>query len=213
MGFYVVHVTLPQYLAKLNEMDSSLEKGKAGGRMNHIVLWKWKQPNFKQVYTAEHVNVMRRYASPEHARDERRLICVTDDPTGVDKDGYVPALERLHGPAEPERHQPSIVLPSPEALRCHDAKEHGHPGRRADRLGRHRHGRGRRHAAALSKTRNTLLVGRFVAPTIIRVFNGSMFMFTAREHQEIWSRFDPKVTPDRCHKAGYLGSDQSWLSL
>jgi hypothetical protein len=46
----------------------------------------------------------------------------------------------------------------------------------------------------------------------LRVFNGSMWMFTAGTHEELWTTFDPIRTPDRVHRAGFLGSDQSWLS-
>jgi len=44
------------------------------------------------------------------------------------------------------------------------------------------------------------------------VYNGSFQMFTAGDLQEIWSEFDPETSPMAAQHAGYLGSDQSWLS-
>jgi hypothetical protein len=177
---------------------------------HHIVLWKWKQPNFKQVYTAEHVNVMGDMLRRNTRGMNVRLICVTDDPTGVDMDTFSLWNDFMDLP-----NRSGINLPSCyRRLKLFDATTQKNMGIPEG-------------ARIVSADIDTVVAGdmrpllenpkHFVGWAVrgahhLRVFNGSMFMFTAREHQEIWSRFDPKVTPDRCHKAGYLGSDQSWLS-
>lgn len=45
------------------------------------------------------------------------------------------------------------------------------------------------------------------------VYNGSMFMFEAGKHTDIWSTFDPHVSPQQSRLAGYFGSDQGWISF
>jgi hypothetical protein len=45
-----------------------------------------------------------------------------------------------------------------------------------------------------------------------RVYNGSFQMFHAGTLQDIWGEFDPDYSPRAARQAGYLGSDQSWLS-
>jgi hypothetical protein len=46
-----------------------------------------------------------------------------------------------------------------------------------------------------------------------KVFNGSFQMFDAGDLQEIWSEFDPMMSPYRAQRALFMGSDQAWLSM
>jgi hypothetical protein len=180
--------------------------------MHHIVFWKWKQPNFKQVYTSEHVNVMADMVLRNSRGLNTRLICVTDDPTGID-----PKIDTfpLWNDFASLPNRSGLNLPSCyRRLKLFDATT--------------QHNMGIQEGSRIVSMDIDTVVANELRPLLskeehfvgwavrgahhIRVFNGSMFMFTARQHQEIWSRFDPKSTPDRCHRAGYLGSDQSWLS-
>lgn len=46
------------------------------------------------------------------------------------------------------------------------------------------------------------------------VYNGSFWTFTAGKHmQKLWSSFDPKESPRLCLQKSFLGSDQAWLSM
>lgn len=43
-------------------------------------------------------------------------------------------------------------------------------------------------------------------------FNGSIWLHRAGTHQEVWHDFDPRTSPKLAREAGYIGSDQAWLS-
>lgn len=181
--------------------------------MTHtIVLWKWTQPNFKHVYSADHVNTMGDMILRHLNGMKANIICVTDDPTGIEK--HVRTFP-LWGDLSQIPNRSGLNLPSCyRRLKIFDPLTQGQMG--IDRGSR-----------VVSMDLDTIIAGdlkpllqkpqHFVGWAVrgthhLRVFNGSMFMFTAGEHQEIWQRFDPRSTPDRCHKAGFLGSDQSWIS-
>src|SRR5690606_37323728 len=46
-----------------------------------------------------------------------------------------------------------------------------------------------------------------------RVFNGSMWMFQAREFSHVWRQFDPLKSPKEALDAGFLGSDQAVMTM
>lgn len=180
---------------------------------HHIVLWKWNQENFKHVYTAEHVNIMGDMIARHSNGMKLDVICITDDPTGIDttRVRVAPLWNDLS--AIPNRS--GVNLPS-----CYRRLKLFDPATQLDL------GIGVRNRI-VSMDLDTIIAGdlrpllakpqHFVGWAVrgthhIRVFNGSMFMFTQGEHSDIWSRFDPKSTPERCHKAKFMGSDQSWLS-
>lgn len=45
-----------------------------------------------------------------------------------------------------------------------------------------------------------------------RVYNGSMWMLRAGAHPEVWTTFNPESSPKRAAAAGYRGSDQAWMT-
>lgn len=177
----------------------------------HVVLWKWMQPNFKHTYTAEHMNVAADMVHRWKGDLDVRIIGVTDDAAGVTQCETFPLwtdfnmLANRSGPNLPSCYR---------RLKLFDMGTQAAMGiTPGDRV--------------VSLDLDSLVSGplkplwtkeqHFVGWAVrgqhhIRVFNGSMFMFTASENQHVWHNFDPVKTPDRVHKAGFLGSDQSWLS-
>jgi len=179
--------------------------------MLNVVLWKWVQANFKHAYLSEHVNVMvsmlRRHA---HGMPFR-IICVTDDPSGIEGCDVFPLWDDHSGLSN----RSGANLPSCyRRLKLFDPKTQEAmgiaPGQRI-----------------CSIDLDSVITGdmrplwnkpqHFVGWAVrgshhLRVFNGSMWMFTARENSKVWTQFNPERTPDAVHQAGYLGSDQSWLS-
>jgi hypothetical protein len=179
--------------------------------MLHVVLWKWTQAGFKHVYTAEHVNVMVDMIRRHSRSMTVRVICVTDDPSGIDRCETFPlwddhaTLNNRSGANLPSCYR-RLKLFDPatqEALKI----------AAGDRI--------------CSLDIDSVIVNdmrplwskpqHFVGWAVrgthhMRVFNGSMWMFTAREHAEVWHDFIPFKSPDDVHRAGYLGSDQAWLS-
>jgi hypothetical protein len=181
--------------------------------MKHtIVLWKWTQPGFKHLYTAEHVNIVGDMIRRNLNGLKADIVCVTDDPKGIEPHVRTFELWNDHS-ALPNRS--GINLPS-----CYRRLKLFDPMTQ-ERMGIERGSR------IVSMDLDTIIAGNlqpllakpnhFVGWGVrgthhLRVFNGSMFMFTAGENQQIWLKFDPRSTPDRCHKAGFMGSDQSWIS-
>lgn len=177
-----------------------------------VVLWKWKQPNFRHAYTSEHANVVHDMVRRNAGGLDVRIICVTDDPVGLDpRIVQYPLWNDFHDlPNRSGAQLPSCY----RRLKLFDCETQEDMGiGENDRI--------------VSLDLDTVVSGpllplwtkhqHFIGWAVrgnhhLRVFNGSMWMFSARTHQHMWSNFDPRRTPDRVHKAGYLGSDQSWLS-
>jgi len=177
----------------------------------HIVLWKWRQPNERTSYDAVHVNTMVSMLHRNMQGLKYRIICITDDTAGVTDCETYPLWQDLRD----KPNYTNAALPSCyRRLRLYDHPTQLDLGiRKGDRI--------------VSIDLDALITGplkdllqtpgRFVGWQLRGahhdvVFNGSFQMFTAGDLQEIWSEFDPATSPAAAFNAGYLGSDQSWLS-
>lgn len=176
-----------------------------------FVTWKWKQNGFREVYTAQHVNTMHAMLK-RHTKMPFRHICITDDATGIDAGIQVHPLWNDHNDMANVcgRHLPSCYRRLKLFSPIEQAKMGIAPG-----------------ARIVSIDIDGVITGptdelwkrpeRFVGwarrgsrhPT---VFNGSLFMFTAGDLENIWTEFEPRSSPTIANRAGYMGSDQSWLS-
>lgn len=176
-----------------------------------IVLWKWDQPNARATYLAEHVDIMcsmvRRYLH----QTPHRIVCVTDDSSGITECETAPLwLDCNDLPNATGIHLPSCY----RRLKLYDRETQKNLGiDKGDRI--------------MGLDLDSLITGdlrpiaerkgRYVGWSLPNrkgetVFNGSFQMFTAGDLQNIWSEFDPKKSPREAFKAGFFGSDQSWLS-
>lgn len=177
----------------------------------HVVLWKWTQDGFRSAYTSEHVNIVCDMIRRNRGNLPLRVVCVTDDPEGITGCETYP----LWGDHSALPNRSGIRLPSCyRRLKLFDAETQAamdiRPGHRIVSLDLDVVITGE---LAPLWLKSNHFVGWAVRGTHhLRVFNGSMWMFTAGTHQNMWSDFDPESTPDKCHRAGYMGSDQSWLS-
>lgn len=179
--------------------------------MLNIVLWKWSQANRARTYTSEHVDAMARMLRNNLAVPHR-IICVTDDPRGIAECETHP----LWGDAEDLVNATNASLPSCyRRLKLYDQETQESLGiRRGDRI--------------VGIDLDTVITGDvtelFTRPGLYvgwvlrgkkhpKVFNGSLQIFDAGpDLQHIWSKFDPETSPGEAFRAGYMGSDQSWLS-
>lgn len=180
----------------------------------NIVLWKWDQPGLKYAngYTAEHVNVMASMLRRNLAGVPHRIICVTDASGGVTECESFPLWPDAGGIANATK----TYLPSCyRRLKLYDPNTQQEMGiERGERI--------------MSIDLDTLIVGplhdvvhtpgRYVGWGMQgkhrpKVFNGSLQMFTAGDLDFVWKSFDPANSPRVANEAGYLGSDQSWLSM
>lgn len=178
--------------------------------MHHIITWKWNQAGFRHAYTAEHVNRLADAIRVNLHGKEHRLLCVTDESSGIKIDTFP-----LWNNFEKMSNQSGKHLPSCyRRLRLFDpVMQHEMGIRKGDRI--------------ISIDLDTLVTGpleeiimrkdRFVGWAVRghyhpRVFNGSYWAFNASDLTHMWSEFNPEMSPTVTLKAGFYGSDQSWLS-
>lgn len=178
--------------------------------MHHVILWKWTQPGFREAYSSHHVNKLAE-ALAVNLNMPHRIICITDDANGITACPTHELWGNLSDvPNRSGKHLPSCY----RRLRLFDPAIQSALGiAKGDRI--------------VSLDLDTLVTGklseifgrkdRWVGWAVRghfhpRVFNGSLWMFTAGDLEHMWTEFDPKTSPDICQKAGFFGSDQSWLS-
>ena len=171
-----------------------------------FVCWKWG----KHLYNAGHVNYVA-WAFAHHHKAAYRLICVTDDPTGITGCETFPLwddhsnLRNPSGPQMPSCYRRLKLFDAPTQMAMGII-----PGTKVCSID----------LDTLFLSEVTDLYARpepFVAVVVkghnhVQVINGSMFMFTAGEYQWLWDRFDPVTSPGGAVKARFLGSDQGYLS-
>jgi hypothetical protein len=172
--------------------------------MLSVITFKYLKPGYRTVYTAEHVNTLRRMVARCYNRPHR-FFCVTDDPRGLGHDvEYVPMWSDhfdMLNPTHPTNRPncfPRLKLFSREMASIFGPRY-------------------------VSLDLDMVLVDD-VAPLWDRPegfiiydakgddhYNGSMFLQTAGYHQEVWDDFDPRVSPRLTTQAGMRGSDQAWI--
>lgn len=168
--------------------------------MLSIVVWKWKGT---REYTSQQVNALKRMIDANYS-DPHDVVCVTDDPEGLHPDIRViplPAFEHV---------EVAPSLPSCFVRLWGFSKEFG------ELIG-HRF---------LTLDIDVVITGdmrpiwnkpgKFVAwydPDIAGVcYQGGMYAMDPGAYPEVYEFFDPTDCPAIANKAGYLGSDQAWIS-
>jgi hypothetical protein len=174
-----------------------------------VVCWKWKSAAYRVKYEAVHVNTLARMVA-RHYPKPHRFFCVTDDPTGLDKNVEVVPIWSEHSRV---MNPNGVHLPS-----CY---------RRLKVFSREMSGvfKARRVVSLdldviitgdLSPLwdRPEMFVGwRVPSPCRARYsFNGSMWMTVPGIYSDIWDQFDPVKSPAMAKAAQYFGSDQGWMS-
>lgn len=183
-----------------------------------VVIWKWRQVGHPTVYTARHVNAFAE-AFRRHHRGAHRIVCVTDDPRGVQACETFPLWPDYKSLRNPN----GLKLPSCyRRLKLFDATTAAALG---IKLG----------DPVLSSDIDVVITGEltdFIAkyarydfagwkriwvpgargPRQPPSYNGSLTLHRAGRVQELWDEFDPRYTPKLTHDAGYYGSDQAWIS-
>lgn len=171
-----------------------------------IVTWKWSRPGYRSTFIGAHVNALARMVDRWYA-PPHRVLCVTNDPTSVDPAitivpdvndfANVPSPHGSHWPACYRRlrmFRPDIAATFGERF--------------------------------VSIDLDVVLVGDVVPlwdrpegcvlyrdPLFPNQANGSMVLLSAGARPEVWTEFDPNRSPQIARGAGFMGSDQAWLSL
>lgn len=156
-----------------------------------VICWKWA--GWRNVYRAEHVNVLQRMLAT-HLRMPHRLVCVTDDPAGIECE-TVPLWS-----------EPNVQRAGPNCYRrlrlfSQDA---------AQTFGER----------VLSIDLDCVILDD-ITPLItdedFRIvrgrsarYNGSMWLHLCGTRTFLWDEFDAKTSPKAASR--YVGSDQAWIS-
>lgn len=187
--------------------------------MISFVCWKWQAPGSKREFLDVHVNVLRAMIA-RHYAGPHRLVCVTDDPSGLDpRIVAVPmpsqTFERLVNPSQYAVVRGRRVLSDKEFPNCYRRLWNFSREARAVLGGR-----------IFSIDVDVVVCGD-LAPLVARPAEfvgwcdprfgwnkiaGGAYMLTTGSHPEVWETFDPDRSPAVAAAAGNGGSDQGWMS-
>ncbi len=174
-------------------------------QLDSVVTWKWKKPGYRSKFTSHHVNVMQRMIRRHYDRAGVRMICITDDPEGLD-----PGIEPV--PLWDECSDiPNPTWPTGPScyrrLRAFAPEFENIAGKRFVSID-------------LDVVITGDLVPVFERPEPFVIFdpemrgfryNGSMWMMTAGARAQVWEKFHPERSPRITQRAGLKGSDQAWI--
>lgn len=177
-----------------------------------FVCWKWKPNGYRTSYTAEHVNVLKSMIALHGKRMEYRLICITDDPAGVECETFQiwddhAALANPCGQTLPRCYR-RLKIFNPETTRSIGIQD----GERVVSIDLD---------VVICADLSKLFVRYPDSPFVgwkgmgwknPHVYNGSLFMFSAGKMSFLWDEFDPVRSPQQSVQARYFGSDQGWMS-
>lgn len=175
-----------------------------------VVCFKWRSPSYSVRYGAESVDILgdmvrRHYTGP------LRFVCITDDARGIDSETFPLWTDCADLVNASGQQLPSCY----RRLKIFDPVTQAALGvRRGERI--------------VSLDLDTIIAANvdslwdrdepFIGWSVKgthhdRVFNGSMWMLRAGEEAHVWRNFDPSSSPGIANRKGYLGSDQSWISM
>lgn len=172
-----------------------------------IVTWKWKSPpGYRSHFGPETVNVLARMVR-RHYADPHEVLCITDDPAGIDSDIRIIPLWDDHanvpspwGPGNPSCYRrlkafsaeaaeiigPRFVSLDLDCVICADMRP------------------------VWNRPEDFVVWGDTARGT---PYNGSMMLLRAGTRRQVWEDFDPRTSPAIGKRLGYVGSDQAWLGV
>jgi hypothetical protein len=181
--------------------------------MLDIVCWKWRpKPGYRSSYGPETVNVLRRMVA-RNLRLLHRFSCITDDPTGIDPEVRVIPLWDTFAdiPSPAGAHNPSCY----RRLRMFSLEARELIGERIVSMDLDTVVTG--DLTPLFDRDDDFVIwgGQSVQPRLKVPFcwyNGSLMMLRAGTRTQVWTKFDPRTSPQQAHRANARGSDQGWIS-
>lgn len=173
-----------------------------------VVTWKWKPADgYRSTFGPETVNILRRMVA-RHFPHPHRFICVTDDAAGIDPEVEIrPAWNDFAG------------VPSPHGGRnpsCYRRLRLFHPdaaqwfGERFVSLDLDMVITG--DLTPLWHRSEDIVLWGDTNPLPGSHYNGSMMLLRAGVRPQVWTDFDPRVSPQLSLRAKCHGSDQGWIS-
>jgi hypothetical protein len=179
-----------------------------------VVLWLWGQGStgagWRPVYNAERVNIAARMIRANLSLPHR-IVCITDMPKGVKECDTVPLWDS-HPTLRPIREGGTLGAGKPN---CFRRLVMFHPEHRLNLLGS---------SHMLHIDLDAIVTGsldalisehdfRIMHGYRVAKYNGSMWMLRGEAERQVFDTFDPHTAPALIKAAGYVGSDQGWISL
>lgn len=175
-----------------------------------FVCWKWTDARNGRRFESEYVNVLGR-ALKRNCKRPHRLVCVTDDPAGLDPSIEhfpmpVTGFEHLINPSERVSHKP---FPSCYRRLWNFSEAAGVFGELIFSLDID---------VIVTAPLDPLLdheatfVGWCDARFGWSKVAGGAYLLRTGAHREVWEQFDPELSPAIAKAAGNGGSDQAWMS-
>lgn len=172
-----------------------------------VVTFLWKSPPlYRSKFSGHNVDVLRRMVR-RHYQDAHRFVCVTDDPAGItEPDVEVfelwPDFADVANPSG--RKNPSCY----RRLRVFAPNVASWLGERfvcldldcvivGDML-------------PLWARKDDFVIWKSSTPG--NFYNGSMFMLASGSRPQVWTHFDPALSPVMTKQARLYGSDQAWIA-
>lgn len=173
--------------------------------MISVVVFKWSKPGYRSTFTGEHVNTMASMVARTYP-DPHRVICVTDDPSGIDPDVMCVPLWTNHNELK-NVSWPSVGPNCYPRLRVFSKEFAKIAGERfvcvdldVVLTGDMR--------PLWNRTEDFVI---YASKTAGYHYCGSMFMMTAGCRAQVWEDFDPATSPAAAKAGGNNGSDQGWI--
>lgn len=176
-----------------------------------FVTYKWKGSDPARQFASEHVNVL--YAMlARHYHAPFRLVCLTDDPSGLD--GAIDAWPLPDTKADllraPRHGSNSKLFPACYRRLWLFSEEARALGARICLLD----------IDVIILSDITALLQRKTADFVAwadtksswNKIAGGLWLLTTGSHTDVWTEFCPETSPALAQHAGYRGSDQAWLS-
>mgnify|MGYP001602929347 CR=1 FL=1 len=175
-----------------------------------FVTWKWLGPDVRRQFASEHVNVLAAMLA-RHYHAPHRLVCITDDPVGLDGSIDVCAM--------PETKADGLGAP-----RIGDGKLFPACYRRLWLFSDAARDLGTRlvqldidvvileDITALIQSKTASFVGWSTGEFGWSKIAGGLWALTPGTHSDVWDDFDVATSPGFAAASGNNGSDQAWLS-
>lgn len=170
-----------------------------------VATFKWRPPpGYRSKFPASTVNTLKNMVARNYPHPHQ-FICVTDDPAGLDGDVFVEPIwsDYASVPNPSGSHNPSCY----RRLKIFDPAIEDVLGPRFVTL-----------------DLDTVVVGDlsplwnrdddvvFWGDTAPKTwYNGSMILMSAGARPQVWTEFDPKISPMLAKRSGNFGSDQGWI--
>jgi hypothetical protein len=169
-----------------------------------VICWKWRSNGYRHRFQAHHVDVLQAMIA-RHYKRPHRFVCITDDPAGLSCETLPLWNDFAHLRNASGDHLPSCY----RRLKMFAAEMAPVLGERAVSIDLDVAITG--DLAPLFDRSEDLVTWLPRVKRPLQV-NGSLLLFTPGKLTRLWDEFNPQRSPRLAQAAGFIGSDQGWIS-